>query len=128
MTKTEDNTHHSEPHNSLCREEIEEEVEQLERQLSFVLKLWHDRDENYERIAHAFQVGAGKVRTKAQGIKNSEDRQDMLRKIERILSEISFHNQHPPYVPGSGGQRPAPPRGRISSINPGGLPGFGKRR
>lgn len=127
MTNTGDKRRQFEPHDSLYGE-IKDDVEKLERQLLFVLKLWSDRDENYERVAGAVRAGAGKVRAKAQGIKDSRDRQDMLRKIERMNSDISRLNRYPPYVPGSGGQRPAPPRGRISSIKPGGLPGFGKRR
>lgn len=127
MTNTGDIRRQSEPNDSLYRE-IKDDVEKLERQLLFVLKLWSDRDENYERIASAVRVGAGKVRTKAQDIKDSRARQDLLRKIEGVISDISHLNRYPPYVPGSGGQRPAPPRGRISSIKPGGLPGSGKRR
>lgn len=127
MTNTGDKSSQFEPNDNLYGE-IKDDVEKLERQLLFVLKLWRDRDENYERIAGAVRVGAGKVRTKAQGLRDSRDRQDMLRKIERMISDISHLNRYPPYVPGSGGQRPAPPRGRISSIKPGGLPGFGKRR
>lgn len=108
--------------------EVDEEVDQHQRQLLFVLGLWHDRDENYERVAEAVRVSAKELRKKAQTIKDPDDRQEMLRKIGRILSVISFHNEYSPYVPGSGGHRPARPKGRIKSVTPGGLPGIGKRR
>lgn len=127
MTNARDKSARLEPHEDLYGQ-VRGDVERLERQLLFVMKLWSDQDENYERIAAAVGVGAGKLRTKAKGINHARDRQDMLGKIERVISDISRLNRYPPYVPGSGAQRPAPPRGRISSIKPGGLPGFGKRR
>lgn len=108
--------------------DLEEQADQLERQLLFVVSLWHARNDNFERIAGAVRVSAHELRRKAQDIKGLEDRQEMLRKIGRVLSVISFHCEYPPYVEGSGGQRPARPKGRINSVTPGGLPGMGKRR
>lgn len=108
--------------------EVDEEADLMQRQLLFVLRLWHDRDENYARVAEAVRVSAQDLRKKAQSIKDSDDRQEMLRKIGRVLSVISFHNEYAPYVPGSGGHRPALPKGRVKSVTPGGLPGLGKRR
>lgn len=108
--------------------ELQEKVDRLQRQLLFVLQLWHDRNENYERVAETVRVATQEVRKRAHSISDADDRRDMLRKAGRILSVISFHNEYAPYVPGSGGQRPAPPTGRINSVTPGGLPGQGKRR
>jgi hypothetical protein len=105
--------------------EIEDDVYQLQRQLLFVLGLWHDRDENYERVPEAVRLSAQELRKKAQAIKDTDDRQEMLRKIGRVLSVISFHNEYAPYVPGSGGQRPARPKGRIRSVTPVDCPGLG---
>lgn len=127
MTNARDKSGQFEPHEGLYGK-VRCDVERLERQLLFVVQLWSDRDENYERIAAAVRAGAEKLRTEAKSINQARDRQDMLEKIERVISHISHLNRYPPYVPGSAGQRPASPRGRIGSIKPGGLPGFGKRR
>lgn len=108
--------------------EVENERENVERQLLFALKLWHERNENYARIAEAVRTSGVELRTKARKIMNEDDRKDALRNIGRIMSVISFHNEYAPYVEGSGGQRPAPPSGKIRSVTPGGLPGMGKRR
>lgn len=108
--------------------DIDAELDRLQLQLLFVLDLWHNRNENYERVAEAVRVAAQDARKKAQSIQDPDDRKETLRKVGRILSVISFHNEYAPYVEGSGGQRPARPKGRIKSVTPGGLPGMGKRR
>ena len=108
--------------------EVDEDREKTERQLLFALRLWHDRNENYARIAEAVRVSTMELRDKARKIQDADDRREALRGINRIFAVISFHNTYAPYVEGSGGQRPAPPRGKIKSVTPGGLPGMGKRR
>ena len=108
--------------------DVEEEREKTERQLLFALRLWHDRNENYARIAEAVRGSTVELRNKARKIKDANDRRESLRGIGRIFSIISFLNEYAPYVEGSGGQRPAPPSGKIRSVTPGGLPGMGKRR
>lgn len=108
--------------------DLENEIEQCEHQLLFVLDLWHDRNENYARVAEAVRLAAQGLRKKSQAIRDDDDRRETMRKIGRILSVIAFHNDYAPYVQGSGGQRPGRPSQPIKSVTPGGLPGHGKRR
>lgn len=108
--------------------DISEELDQAQRQLLFVLDLWHNRNENYGRVAEAVRTTAHALRKKSFGVEDQDDRKDLLRKAGRILSVISFHDEYAPYVAGSGGHRPARPSQPVKSVTPGGLPGLGKRR
>lgn len=122
----------SEPGEYHLTEDIYWEVfykrEDIDRQLRFALQLWHQRNENYERVSEAVRQSTLNLRKYARTIQDEEDRRDSLRNINRILSVLSFHDEYAPYVEGSGGQRPGRPRHKVESVTSAGLPGHGKRR
>lgn len=107
--------------------DVEERRETIDKQLRFTIRLWHEGDENFGRIAEAVRRAAVDLRKEAHHIENAEDRRESLRPIGRILSVLSFLTEYAPYVEGSGGQRPARPRHRIETVTSAGLPGHGKR-
>jgi hypothetical protein len=59
--------------------EMEEDLDVLQRQLLFVLHLWHDKNENYERVAEAVRLSAHELRKKAE--------RSRYKKIDRACSD-----------------------------------------
>lgn len=100
----------------------------IDRHVLLANKLFESRSEDFYSIAQQVHQQMRDLLRHANQVEDDFYRKDFRRRLYRVQAVIDFLQQYGPYVPGSGGQRPARPKGKVESMRPGGLPGLGKRR
>lgn len=107
---------------------LDEACDRVERYVLLVVRLWHDDSEDFHPIVRQASDRIASLRRDAERVANQEDRRDILRRLGRSRSTVSFLSSYAPGVAGSGVLAPSrPSTPQVSSVTSGGLPGLGNR-